>query len=269
MSTYVIGDVHGCYAELQQLLEKIDYNPLHDELNFVGDVVNRGSDSLQVLRFLKNQPRVNVVLGNHDLYLLILGYGLMAEDAYNHTLQAVMDASDRLDLLDWLRHQRLLLLNENLQSLIVHAGIPPQWTVAESLVHSQEVEQVLQGPDFPSYLSNLFGNEPANWSDQLQGQSRLRYITNALTRMRFCQQDGCLEFSAQDVNQVPALGFRPWFEWRQQDHHDILFGHWAVLDGRCEVNHCYALDTGCVWGRALTAIRLEDKSLFSVDASFL
>lgn len=267
MSTYVIGDVHACYEELQQLLDKISYTPQRDRLLFVGDLINRGPQPLAVLRFLSKLPSLQVVLGNHDLYLLVLGYGLMREDAYDHRLEEVLAASDKFELLDWLRHQPLIYRESACQALIVHAGIPPQWTIDQSLACGEEVHHALVGPDFQAYLSDLFGNEPASWSSQLSGQQRLRYITNALTRMRFCQQDGTLEFSAQHAELAPAPGFKPWFQWRSQEPTEIFFGHWAVLNGQCEVNHCYALDTGCVWGRALTAIRLEDKQRVSIEAA--
>lgn len=251
------------------MLEKINYNPSRDHLWFVGDLVNRGPDSLQVLRFLKNVPNLRMVLGNHDLYLLILGYGLVPSDRYPHTLHAIMAATDRLELLDWLRHQPLLHFDGGKQAVMVHAGIAPQWTVAQSVNYAAEVEQVLQGAHFKAYLKNLFGDQPASWREALVSQDRWRYITNVFTRMRVCQADGTLEFDCQDPCKIDKLNYRPWFEWRKPEPVDIFFGHWAMLDGKCSVSRCYALDTGCVWGKFLTAICLENKRLFSIPYNIL
>lgn len=200
--TYIIGDVQGCYVELQKLLECIDYNPDRDQLAFVGDLVNRGPDSLSVLRFLKQLRNPWIVLGNHDLYLLILGYKLMPSTAYSHTLDAVMNAPDAEDLLEWLRHRNLLLFNAQTNMALVHAGIPPQWNIHRSLDLAAEVEHALQGPDFKNYLSNLFGDTLTAWDPFSTGPLRLRYITNAFTRMRLCTQDGELDFHNEDPHHI-------------------------------------------------------------------
>lgn len=271
MSTYIIGDVQGCYVELQQLLERINYHPDQDHLAFAGDLVNRGPDSLSVLRFLKTLRNTSIVLGNHDLYLLILGYKLMPSNAYTHTLDPVIDAPDALDLLDWLRHQKILLFHSDTNMALVHAGIPPQWSIEQSLGYANEIEQILQGPHFEDYLLHLFGDTPTKWNPQSTGYIRWRYITNAFTRMRFCTQNGQLDFIHQDPSHIPHPLYKPWFEWRTDPEEikkmTIFFGHWALLGGgQCNPPHCYATDTGCAWGKSLSAIRLEDKQWFSVPS---
>lgn len=266
MSTYLIGDVQGCYQELQQLLQLIEFNPQKDRLGFVGDLVNRGPQSLEVLRFIKSLSDPLIVLGNHDLYLLILGYELMPSDAYTHTLHAILEAPDKLELLDWLRHQPLVIKEKSSQALLVHAGLPPMWSIKQSLAHGQEVAAALQGKDYLNFLKNLFGNDPANWNDTLTGQDRLRYITNAFTRMRFCDKKGQLDLTADGNISKDPQHFKPWFTFRDPtlDQTNIYFGHWAALNGKCDTPHCHALDTGCAWGYSLTALRLEDQKRFSV-----
>jgi bis(5'-nucleosyl)-tetraphosphatase (symmetrical) len=267
MATYLIGDVQGCFKELQQLLRLVDFNPQQDRLGFVGDLVNRGPQSLEVLRFVKSLNAPMVVLGNHDLYLLILGYGLMPADAYQHTLYPILEAPDRLILLDLLRQQSLVYHDATSSILLVHAGIPPQWTITQSIQYAAEAEKVLRSSDYANFLKNLFGNDPGAWHDDLRGQDRLRYIVNAFTRMRFCDKQGHLDLIAHGNISSDVTRFQPWFNFRdpQQDQIDIFFGHWASLNGQCPQPHCYALDTGCVWGHALTAIRLEDKKQFSLS----
>ncbi|ABS77008.1 bis(5'-nucleosyl)-tetraphosphatase (symmetrical) [Coxiella burnetii] len=265
-NTYIIGDVQGCYRELQELLELIQFDSTKDRLGFVGDLVNRGPNSLEVLRFLKSLSSPLIVLGNHDLYLLILGYGLMPEDSYEHTLHAVLQAPDKLELLEWLRHCPLIRYEKSLSAVLVHAGLPPQWNIKESILHAEEISTALKGPHYLAFLKNLFGNEPSQWKDDLEGQDRLRYICNAFTRMRFCDAKGHLDLESEGkTNQAPSR-FRPWFEWRnpQEDNVDIVFGHWAALNGQSSAPHTHALDTGCAWGYKLTAINLKTKERFSV-----
>ena len=265
MSTYIIGDVQGFYQELQALLKLIQFDPLRDKLGFVGDIVNRGPNSLEVLRFIKSLPAQMVVLGNHDLYLLIIGYGLMSPDIYEHTLHSVLQAPDKMELLEWLRERPLIYYEKNKNALLVHAGIPPQWSIKESIQHANEVSATLRSSQYEDYLANLFGNPANQWKDSLNDQDRLRYISNAFTRMRFCSVQGALEFETTGKSSTNEL--KPWFKWRdsQKDNTDIFFGHWAALNGKCNVPHCYALDTGCAWGHRLTAINLETKERFSVS----
>jgi bis(5'-nucleosyl)-tetraphosphatase (symmetrical) len=267
MATYIIGDVQGCYQELQQLLQLIEFNPKKDRLGFVGDLVNRGPNSLEVLRFIKSLSDPMVVLGNHDLYLLILGYELMPSESYQHTLHPIFAAPDKIELLDWLRQQPLIYHHPNTQTLLVHAGLPPQWSIAQSITHAKEVESALQGNHFREFLRDLFGNDPSSWNDRLTGQERLRYITNAFTRMRFCDESGYLDLKADGNISTDPHRFHPWFDFRnpQQDKVNIVFGHWAALNGQCDAPGCYALDTGCAWGYSLTALRLEDKKRFSIS----
>ncbi len=265
MSTYYIGDLQGCFDELQDLLQLIHFDPTQDQLGFVGDLVNRGPKSLAVLRFLKSTPNVKVVLGNHDIFCLILGYGLIPTDAYKHTLHEVLTAPDKLELLEWLRQQPLLSIDDEQQAVMVHAGIAPQWNIHQAKQFADEVQQQLRGENFKAYLQHVFGNEPPQWHEKLTGLPRWRYITNSLVRMRLCRADGTLEFNTLEATSFD--GYQPWFDFRtyQQDQHQIYFGHWAKLNGHCATAHCHALDTGCAWGHELTAIRLEDQQRFSVS----
>lgn len=267
MSTYLIGDVQGCYRELQQLLEHINYNPDRDQLGFVGDLVNRGPDSLAVLRFLKQQRRAPwIVLGNHDLYLLIIGYGLVPSDAYRHTLHETLQAPDMPEILEWLRHQALVLSLPSHHAVMVHAGLPPQWSSATCLEHAAEITDVLQGPQFKRFLLHLFGNSPASWREDLTGHDRWRYLVNAFTRMRFCDAQGALDFTLDAPSQATDQ-LKPWYAWRAaRSEPTIYFGHWARLQGQSDHPHCIALDTGCAWGNTLTAFHLEDNQRFSVPA---
>ena len=267
MSTYIIGDVQGCYHELKELLTMIQFDPSQDRLGFAGDLVNRGPNSLEVLRFIKSLSSPLVVLGNHDLFLLILGYDLMPEDSCEHTLHDILRAFDKMELLEWLRYRPLVHYEKNNHALLVHAGLPPQWSVEENLQHANEVSVALQGPYFKEFLRNLFGDEPCQWSDNLKGQERLRYITNAFTRMRFCNEKGKLDLKANGKTSTNKKHFKPWFNWRQSEKErvDILFGHWAALNGKCDVLYCHALDTGCAWGHQLTALKLETKQRFTVS----
>ncbi|QTS83588.1 symmetrical bis(5'-nucleosyl)-tetraphosphatase [Coxiella endosymbiont of Amblyomma nuttalli] len=265
MSTYIIGDVQGCYQELQALLALIQFDPLKDQLGFVGDLVNRGPNSLEVLRFIKSLPSTKIVLGNHDLYLLIIGYDLVSPDTYEHTLHAVLRAPDKIELLEWMRKHPLIYYEENENALLVHAGIPPQWSIRESIQRANEVSSTLCSPHYKNHLTYLLGNQSTQWRDNtLNNQDRLCYINNAFTRMRFCDVQGTLEFAR--TNTTDANKFKPWFKWRdfQKDNTDIFFGHWAALNGKCDTPRCYALDTGCAWGRQLTAINLKTKERFSV-----
>ncbi len=272
MATYIIGDIQGCYQDLLALLDRINFQPGVDRLGFVGDLVNRGPDSLTVLRFIRSLPDALVVLGNHDLYLLILGYGLMPEDAYPHTFQEILQAHDKWSLLEWLRQQPLFYVDPGEQFVLVHAGLPPQWSIAESRDHAAEVHHLLHGPDSSMLLSDLFGDEPSSWSDDLRGHERWRYITNAFVRMRYCDRKGRLDMQhKQVVSTAISHPFLPWFQWRDSkaDRIKIIFGHWAALNGVCPMPHMYALDTGCGSGRHLTALCWETKQRISVDCRTL
>lgn len=266
-ANYVIGDIQGCYAALMQLLDKIDFNERCDRLWFVGDLVNRGSQSLEVLRFIKNLPlQPRITLGNHDLHLLACLYLPKPPLHEDDTLTAILAAADRFELGEWLRQQPLLYHDKRLNVVMSHAGIAPIWTLEEAKLASEEVEAALQSSDFIHYLSNIYGNTPDSWSPALSQDERQRLITNYFTRMRFCGTKGnlMLQYAVSTENNTnQAL---PWFlvPSRKPIDATIVFGHWAALRGHCPVKNIYALDTGCVWGGALTALRLEDKKRFLV-----
>lgn len=266
MSTYVIGDLQGCYDELESLLRLVDYHPAHDELWFTGDFINRGPQSLAALRFVKNNA-ANAVLGNHDLHFLAVAFGCKKIHPHKDTFQDILSAPDCAELVDWLRHQPLFYQQNN--TVMIHAGLLPQWTVAQARDYANEVEQVLQSDRIEAFLSNMYGNTPANWDDRLTGWERLRVITNVLTRLRFCQADGTMDLQYKGkVGQQPE-GFFPWFNLLANDikaQNTILFGHWAALEGITHETNILALDTGCVWGGSLSAFRLEDRALFSVKS---
>ncbi len=267
MATYAIGDIQGCYAEFTALLEVIKFSS-DDRLWVAGDLVNRGPESLATLRHLMSLGKqAKIVLGNHDLHLLAIHYGT-THPRRSDTLEAVLNAPDRSQLMEWLRHQPLVVRDKKLGYAMVHAGIPPKWSLKKALRHAREVEQVLQSTLAREFFRHMYGNKPDRWAESLEGWERLRIITNYFTRMRFCNAKGRLDFSVKGGLDSQPAGFKPWFE-----HHGkaltkqrILFGHWAALEGEAAHDNVYALDTGCVWGNKLTAMRLEDKQLFSVDS---
>lgn len=263
MATYCIGDVQGCFIELQKLLQIINYNQVHDHLCFVGDLVNRGPNSLEVLRFVKQLPNTKVVLGNHDIHLLNF-YNKIVDFEVEY-LEPISTAPDGLELIEWLRQQPLLYHDVKNNFVLAHAGIYPGWNLSDAIIYAHEVEKILQGNRYINFLKNLYGNEPANWDDGLSGWDRLRFIVNAFTRMRFCDMQGKLDFINSGPVDTAPHGFLPWFEipWRKTKNVKILFGHWAALQGITNVENVFALDTGCVWGGSLTAMRLDDGKLFS------
>lgn len=270
MATYAIGDIQGCFDALLRLLEKIAYNPDKDTLWFTGDLINRGSKSLETLRFIKDLgPRAITVLGNHDLGMLTVARGAEPFEGHHHTFGDILAAKDKEDLLSWLEHRPLLYYYAELGYLLVHAGLYPWWNLDFALSLAKEVETVLQGPNKMAFYQHHYGNTPERWQDNLQGYDRLRFIVNAFTRMRFCSLDGTLDLITKESNEHASKDYVPWFElWNKNKtphHFKILFGHWAALKGVCPVPNAFALDTGCVWGNALTAMRLEDKKRFSVE----
>lgn len=267
MATYAIGDIQGCYDSLMALLEKIDYDDNQDTLWFAGDLVNRGPKSLKTLRFIKALgDKAIAVLGNHDLHLLAL-YFNNKNPRKSDTLEATLNASDSEEVMHWLRHLPLVHHDEQLNALMVHAGIPPKWSAKKALKRSLEVECFLQSPNFVEFFKAMYGNSPDRWSKSLEGMERLRTIVNYFTRMRFCTQQGQLDlFNKEGLNTQPK-GFSPWFELeRKAADTRIFFGHWAALEGKVETKNVFALDTGCVWGGKLSAICLEDESWFRVSA---
>jgi bis(5'-nucleosyl)-tetraphosphatase (symmetrical) len=260
MSTYIVGDIQGCLKPLHCLLERVRFDPLQDELWSVGDIVNRGSESLATLRYLKSLGnRFKMVLGNHDLHLLAVAFGKKSPKR-SDTLADILSALDRDELMDWLRHQPLLYQNRN--TLLVHAGIPHLWSIAKAKLLAREVESILQSNHAADFLAAMYGNEPDCWEESLQGMERLRVITNYFTRMRICRADGTLDLDFKaEPDRIPT-GFSPWFAWRsmQQDdaHHDIFFGHWAALPSQTYHGRFHALDSGCVWGGQLTLFDLDE-----------
>lgn len=267
MATYAIGDIQGCYDSLRRLLDLCAFDPAADRLWLVGDLVNRGPKSLETLRLIKSLgPAALTVLGNHDLYLMMVAEGGAKFRAKDDTLQPIFDAPDCAELIHWLRQQPLC--HTEGEYCLVHAGLLPQWTAARARELSREVETVMQGPDYREFILNLWGSEPAGWSDDLTGWSRLRVIVNAMTRMRFCTPKGVMEFKAKGkLNNTPA-GHLPWFDApkRKSANAVLVTGHWSALGLKITPN-LLALDSGCLWGGHLTALRLEDRRVFQVDCS--
>lgn len=268
MAIYAIGDLQGSLTPLRRLLEKIDFDRAKDRLWFVGDLVNRGSESLECLRFVRELGDAAIaVLGNHDLHLLCVAEGL-ARIRDGDTLDSVLSAPDRPSLLAWLRTRPLL--HREGEFVLVHAGLLPQWSADQAGSLAREVEQVLRGPDYRHFFATMYGNEPAAWSDDLQGADRLRVIVNAMTRMRFCTADGRMEFKYKGELADAPRGFMPWFDVpdRRSADHTLVCGHWSALGLRMTAR-LLCLDTGCVWGKSLTAVRLEDREVFQVSCEEL
>ncbi len=269
---YVIGDVQGCFEALKALLKEIRFDPDQDFLWFAGDLVARGENSVGALRFIKklaDRGAAATVLGNHDLTLIACARGFKKAKAKDHT-QDVIDAIDGDELIDWLRKQPLCLF-PNDQTVITHAGIPCIWSVEQTTALAQEVQQVVGHDDLSvldAFLAEMYGEQPDLWMNDLEGQARLRCITNYLTRMRLTNVEGRLEFAFKDDLAAPMpKGFQPWFEFESQaaKTHQIIFGHWAALQGKTINPKIQNIDGGCVWGQQLIAFRLEDRQLFRVD----
>ena len=264
MATYAIGDLQGCFEPLERLLDAFSYSPSRDRLWFVGDMVNRGPASLETLRFVRNLgDRAVVVLGNHDLHLLVAAAGF-AKIHRGDTLDDILAAPDRDQLLDWLRSCPLMHVED--EYAMVHAGLLPQWTIEQSMELAHEAEAALRRKDPTRFYRHMYGNQPARWDDDLQDWDRLRVIVNAMTRLRICTADGEMEFSHKgELDDIPA-GYMPWFAvpGRRSATHTVVCGHWSALALRVEPQ-LLALDTGCVWGRELVAVRLEDRKLYRVS----
>src|SRR5690554_3050030 len=267
MSVYVIGDLQGCHAEFVALLERIAFDPARDRLWLAGDLVNRGPDSLACLREVRALGDAAVaVLGNHDLHLLAVARG-GGRFTRKDTMDDILAAPDGEELLDWLQAQPLLVhetqvregLAEQEELVMTHAGILPQWSVSEAVALAGEVEANLSSEQSGAFLQQMYGNQPACWHPELEGVDRLRGIVNVLTRMRFINAEGCLDFSAKEGLDSAPAGFAPWFRYPRKDDVRLLFGHWAALEGHtvgAQVR-VEALDTGCVWGGDLTALNLS------------
>ncbi len=264
MATIAIGDIQGCYDQLMRLLERCGYDERRDRLWFVGDLVNRGPQSLETVRFVKGLgERAVTVLGNHDLALLVIAEGIRKPHAID-TFGDILAAPDREELLAWLRQQKMMHAEHGYA--MVHAGLLPQWSVTQALALAREAELALSGPGYREFLRQMYGNRPVRWRDDLAGYDRLRIIVNAMTRMRLATADGTLEFSHKvGLANLPP-GYLPWYDVPGRASRDtvILFGHWAAL-GLLLRDDVVGLDSGCVWGRALSALRLEDRRLFQCD----
>jgi bis(5'-nucleosyl)-tetraphosphatase (symmetrical) len=265
MTDYAVGDLQGCYKTLKKLLGMADFSASRDRLWLVGDLVNRGPHSLKTLRFVAGLEHSAIVtLGNHDFHLLTQLCKKPPRKP-NCTLRQVMKAPDRDPLLHWLRHQRLAHYDPDLGYMMTHSGVPPLWNTLECLAHAVEVERALQGPNYLSFLEQLYGDKPDIWSDDLSGMDRLRCIVNYLTRMRFVSAECRLDFSAKGAVTANPPGYMPWFRLpRKDDRVDLLFGHWAALGGVTGVRGIHALDTGCLWGNCLTLMNLQTKERISV-----
>jgi bis(5'-nucleosyl)-tetraphosphatase (symmetrical) len=254
---YLLGDLQGCGDPLARMLDEVAFSPSSDHLYVLGDLVNRGPDSLGVLQRLSALgASATCLLGNHDLHLLAVAQGVRKPHK-NDTVRQILEAPDREHWLNWLRHQKLA--EQAHGWLMVHAGVLPQWDAAQTLSLAAEVEAMLQGPDLATFLPLMYGNEPARWRDDLQGPERLRCVINSLTRLRFCSADGTMEFATKEGACGSPEGYMPWFEVPGRRTHGVpvAFGHWSTL-GLINRDDLLSLDTGCVWGGQLTAVRLTD-----------
>ncbi|KPK37502.1 MAG: diadenosine tetraphosphatase [Gammaproteobacteria bacterium SG8_47] len=262
MAVYAIGDLQGCFDALQRLFEKLRFDPAADQVWFTGDLVNRGPLSLESLRFVKSLGDSAVtVLGNHDLHLLAVAEHTEKKKRQD-TLDPILNAADRDELLDWLRSRPLLHHDETLSFTMVHAGLPPQWDLAQARACAAELESVLRGPDYAVFFQHMYGNEPSRWSEELNSWERLRFIVNSLTRMRFCDAKGRMDLRAKGAPGSQSKKLMPWFQvpGRRNAELRIVFGHWSTL-GRVNAPGIYSLDSGCVWGGTLTALRLDADEL--------
>ncbi len=272
MATYAIGDLQGCLEELLELLKRIRYNIRRDRLWFVGDLVNRGPASLEVLRFVSGLGDSAItVLGNHDLHLLAVAAG-QTRPRRKDTLDDILRAPDRDLLLKWLRRRPLMHRDRKLGFVMVHAGLPPQWSLTEAARCAKEVEAMLVSRRMPALLGAMYGNEPEIWDKKLRGHDRLRFIINSFTRLRYCDDDGRAAWEEKGAPGSQRAPFKPWYAvpLRKSRSTNILFGHWSTVHLGARQNFAAAnvipLDRGCVWGGALVALRLEDKKLFRVKS---
>ncbi|WP_101774455.1 bis(5'-nucleosyl)-tetraphosphatase (symmetrical) ApaH [Pasteurella oralis] len=268
MATYLVGDLQGCYDELQLLLEQVQFEPDKDQLYLVGDLVARGDKSLECLRLVKSLGNsAKTVLGNHDLHLIATALGIKPIKARDR-VDEIFKASDCDELIHWLRHQPLLIHNQQLNFIMVHAGISPDWNLNMAKQCAHEVEQVLQHGDYHYLIKNMYENHPDRWNDNLQSLDRLRYSINVFTRMRFCYWDHRLDFACKQPPQSAPAELTPWFNLDNPLYQTtpIIFGHWASLVDTLTPTNIYALDTGCVWGNRMTMLRWEDKQYFTQSA---
>ena len=264
MGTYAIGDIHGCYAQFGQLMNLIEFKPGKDTLWLVGDLINRGPQSLEMLRWaMEHDDCVQMVLGNHELHLLAIAEGCGPQKP-NAILDKILQAADSKILLDWLRCQPMMIIDG--EYAMVHAGLMPEWSIRKALALAEEVEDVLTGPNFRLFMSQMYGNKPARWSDSLHGVDRWRIVVNAMTRMRFLNRDGSLDFSYKGTLADMPPTLTPWFDAPAPHRADyrVICGHWSALGVRL-TDDVLSIDSGCLWGGQLTALRLEDQQVFSLQ----
>lgn len=266
MATYAIGDVHGCYESLQKLLKVIEFDRKNDKLWFVGDLVGKGPESAKVLKFLyRIRKVVTVVLGNHDLCMLSV-YHEVAPKQFTGNFKDILILNNSYLVVQWLLEQPLAHYDAHLGYLMVHAGCPPMWSLADMLGYSAEISNILRSKNSVVLLKHMFGNYPDIWDADAHGFLRWRVIVNYFTRMRFCKPDGTLNLVANGVV-PPGEEYKPWFNHKNIacESVKVIFGHWAALHGKTRQPHIFAMDTGCVYGNKLKAMRLEDQQIFMVD----
>ena len=268
MAVYAIGDVQGCYEDLLRLLDRIQFNPAADFLWFCGDIINRGPQSLETIRFIKSLGDSAItVLGNHDLHFLAVNY-ISNKPSKHDTFSDILNADDRNELAHWLRSQNIFHHDADLNISMVHAGIPSQWSIADASGYAAEMEAILQSEDPRDFFQNMYGNQPKEWDKDLTGWDRYRFITNVFTRMRFCDQEGRPDFKFKgNIGSQPAH-LTPWFmhPQRKSKNDDVIFGHWSTLSN-IQQEHIYPIDTGCLWCGSLTALRIdtEEKQAIQID----
>lgn len=263
MATYVVGDVQGCYEPLCRLLDLVRFDQSADTLVSVGDLINRGPDNRSVVALARSLgTSFRAVLGNHDLNFLAVDAGLRQLKSKDTTTD-LLSSPDRAQIVEWFREWPLALWLED--HLIVHAGLVPQWSAEQALTYASEVSATLRGASYRDFLAHMYGDDPDRWDPSLTGLPRLRVITNVLTRLRFCAPNGRMDLENKLAPEFAPKGMAPWFahDHRVAGETPIVFGHWAALEGRCPVPHLYAIDTGCVWGRTLSCLRLEDHRRFA------
>lgn len=267
MRDFAIGDIQGCYDALQRLLEKINFDDKNDRLWLVGDLVNRGTQSLAVLNFIRNLPLAPyITLGNHDLYLLSKIFNATERVYADDSLRSVLMSNEREEIGHWLRKQLILHYDKELNVVMAHAGIAPIWNLQEAIIYADELQHALRSNDFVYFLNNMYGNAPNCWSLTLTGYPRLRLIANYFTRMRYCDSNGCLLLQYKGRISTAPADHIPWFRFKKRISipADIVFGHWSALEGQTNTDNLYALDTGCFWGGKLTALCLQDKQCLAV-----
>ena len=272
MSTYAIGDIQGCYTELQNLLNEINFNEKNDQLWFAGDLVNRGPKSLQTLRFIKSLgASAKIVLGNHDLHLIAASKNIRPI-SNKDTIKEILIADDADELINWLKSRPLLLTDTDLGFTMVHAGIAPQWSLDAAKNFAKECESILQNEKIDDFLMHMYGDTPNIWSDSIEGYARQRFIINCFTRIRFCTINGTLDLDVKVAPGSQKKSLIPWYALpnRKTIDNKIIFGHWSTIHLGTENNfkkyNVYPIDTGCLWGGQLTAMRLDDEKIFSVTS---